>query len=378
MKDKLKGLITGICVGSLLTGTTAFAAGSQIEVTFKNIRYLFNGAEKTPVQDEHFIYKGQAYLPIRFVGEALGKKVVWDEANQAIHIDSPAEGPDIAVTYQGGSISRSEHATYLKVSQFYNPAFSSHLNDPEAVEYFLKEHVAQKLAAERGRTISSVSFKEAAAKQLAQVKNTYTESFSYNGTDWNKRLSELNLTEAEIMGFIEDKLYGQAYFNSLATDSALREAYTKKAEAYMFDFATFSAIRIGFRNEDGSERSQEEALQTANAVVEKLKAGGDFARLASEYSDDPVSRDNGGRYVNDALSNWDVEIRKMLVEQPLKQLGEPLFTGSGYYIFRVDSRSAKTFDEVKEDLRNSYIQAAALNFRNKEAPGLIITLNLKK
>lgn len=74
MKDKVKGLIVGLTIGSLISGTAAFAASSQIEVAFRSIKYMFDGVEKVPADGKGFVYEGSTYVPLRFVSEALGKK----------------------------------------------------------------------------------------------------------------------------------------------------------------------------------------------------------------------------------------------------------------------------------------------------------------
>ena len=66
MKDKVKGLIVGLTIGSVLSGTVAFAAGNQIEVAFRNLKYMFDGVEKAPTEAKGFIYEGSTYVPLRF------------------------------------------------------------------------------------------------------------------------------------------------------------------------------------------------------------------------------------------------------------------------------------------------------------------------
>lgn len=51
MKDKLKGLIIGILIGSLATGTTALAASStNIKVMFKDVGLYLDGTKKNNSQ----------------------------------------------------------------------------------------------------------------------------------------------------------------------------------------------------------------------------------------------------------------------------------------------------------------------------------------
>jgi parvulin-like peptidyl-prolyl isomerase len=49
-------------------------------------------------------------------------------------------------------------------------------------------------------------------------------------------------------------------------------------------------------NTELSEDQKKEKLKVAEDVLKKAKAGGDFAKLAKDYSDDPGSKDKGGEY----------------------------------------------------------------------------------
>lgn len=89
--------------------TVAYAANStKIEVYFENLRYMFDGVEKKPAADaKGFIYEGTTYVPLRFVGEALGQEVNWEDETKTIWIgrqplrpvkltDLPVSGQDEA------------------------------------------------------------------------------------------------------------------------------------------------------------------------------------------------------------------------------------------------------------------------------------------
>ncbi|MNB77487.1 hypothetical protein D3C75_241730 [compost metagenome] len=75
MNDKVKGLILGITIGSMITGATAFAAsGMNIDVVKKKFNIYFDGLE--PLRAEGFIYNGKLYLPARTFAEAIENKVI--------------------------------------------------------------------------------------------------------------------------------------------------------------------------------------------------------------------------------------------------------------------------------------------------------------
>lgn len=93
MKDKVKGLIIGLAVGSLITGATAFAAGGKMIEVFYNVKDIkVNQVSKMPKGTQQpFIYNGSTFVPLAFVGEALGQPVKWDAQNRTVLIGETGE-----------------------------------------------------------------------------------------------------------------------------------------------------------------------------------------------------------------------------------------------------------------------------------------------
>ena len=99
MLKQTKGFIAGFLVAILLFGGTAFAATRQEDITvhFRDIRLYVNNTRFIPRDAnnnvlEPFIYDGSTYLPVRAVGEALGRVVSWDGATNSIYIGDVVHG----------------------------------------------------------------------------------------------------------------------------------------------------------------------------------------------------------------------------------------------------------------------------------------------
>lgn len=74
MKDKLKGLIVGIVIGTMLTGATAVASGgTSIKALLQKVNIYVDGAKKTST--DSITYKGTTYVPVRAIGNSMSKQV---------------------------------------------------------------------------------------------------------------------------------------------------------------------------------------------------------------------------------------------------------------------------------------------------------------
>ncbi|WP_238392387.1 peptidylprolyl isomerase [Paenibacillus antri] len=93
---KLKVLTTGILIGAAMTASVgASAAGQQIEVYFKQLRFVFDGLDKpiAPEQGTPFVYKGTTYVPLRYMSETIGKPVHYDPKRETIYVGNRYAAP---------------------------------------------------------------------------------------------------------------------------------------------------------------------------------------------------------------------------------------------------------------------------------------------
>ena len=86
---KIKVITLGLLVSMVSACCTAFAAeGTQnIPVTYNNIKIIVDG-ETVRADAEPFIYNGTTYLPVRAVGEAVGRTVKWDGNTNTVYLES--------------------------------------------------------------------------------------------------------------------------------------------------------------------------------------------------------------------------------------------------------------------------------------------------
>lgn len=91
----------------------------------------------------------------------------------------------------------------------------------------------------------------------------------------------------------------------------------------------------------------------AEDVAKKLIAGGDFAALAKEHSEDPGSKDKGGALGFFGRGQMVKEFELVAFTMQKGETSQPVKTQFGYHIIRLDDRRKKEppkFDDVKSEI----------------------------
>lgn len=100
---KLKFGAAGFLVGTLFFSGIAWGATNKIEVSFDPVRFIVDKVDKTPSGGKFnnngssvpssLIYSGTTYVPIKLVGDMIGKPVAWDGRTKSVLFgDSVVEG----------------------------------------------------------------------------------------------------------------------------------------------------------------------------------------------------------------------------------------------------------------------------------------------
>src|SRR4051795_3074171 len=97
------------------------------------------------------------------------------------------------------------------------------------------------------------------------------------------------------------------------------------------------------------QRTEAQALEKANDLEKKIKAGGDFAALARGDSDQQQTSARGGDMGAFTLSDPNVPaaIKTAVAKLQPGQVSEPVRVPGGFFIFKLENRMTPTFEQAR-------------------------------
>lgn len=118
-------------------------------------------------------------------------------------------------------------------------------------------------------------------------------------------------------------------------------------------------------------RTEAEAAQRAAEVVQQLRSGADFGKVAETYSDDPSSKAKGGDFgAVRASSPYPEDFRRTIMALEKGAVSDPIRQATGFYIVRVEEKGvppveqvrAEITDEVRQEHVKEWMQGLSLRF----------------
>lgn len=110
------------------------------------------------------------------------------------------------------------------------------------------------------------------------------------------------------------------------------------------------------------DKTEEKANEQINQIYEKLKNGEDFAKIASQFSQDPGTKDKGGDLGYFGRGMMVPEFEDVAFSQEIGSISEPFKTSFGFHILQVlDKRQGgtKPFEEVRAEISAKIMQEKA-------------------
>jgi len=103
--------------------------------------------------------------------------------------------------------------------------------------------------------------------------------------------------------------------------------------------------------QDAGEDKKEAAKERIDSIYKVLLAGGDFATLAQQFSQDPGSARNGGQLPWISVGQTLPEFEQNAFALSKGEMSKPFLTAAGYHIVKMDDRKQmEPYDTLRSDI----------------------------
>jgi peptidyl-prolyl cis-trans isomerase D len=213
--------------------------------------------------------------------------------------------------------------------------------------------------------VSEDEIQRAYRDQVERAKIRYVE------LPRNRFAPQVNVTPAEVASYYqahkqdfklpEQRDLAYVLVNSTNASPLASQAQVSDADLHSY----FDAHKADFSQEEqirarhiliavNDQRADAPAAARAQEVLKKLAAGGDFAKLAQEYSDDAASKTQGGDLGLFGRNRMVKEFEDAAFSAPVGKVVGPVKSNFGYHLIEVTAKQPggrQPFEAVKEQIR---------------------------
>jgi peptidyl-prolyl cis-trans isomerase C len=275
-------------------------------------------------------------------------------AEPVANVDSQAKK---IVTFEGGAVTQGELDKFARQSGLDT---SMSKDDPQyqaVIQQIMPQivgiEIAKAYAQEHDITVSD----EEVDQEIAKIKEQVGDQARSSGQDlsnqeaYEQALKQNNVTEDQLREDLRENLPVQKVQERVAgnaepSDEEIQNYYEKNKEA-QFTTPAQRCVRHILFNKDQKQKAEE--------VKQQLEDGGDFAKLAKEYSQDPGSAAQGGDLGCLGKGETVPEFEQAAFGAEQGEIVGPVQTEFGYHIIKVtDIKPAQTrsLQEVESQIRS--------------------------
>lgn len=185
--------------------------------------------------------------------------------------------------------------------------------------------------------------------RLEELKEQFFEG---DETKYQEELEKQGLTEEQVLKDLRTRMLSEKIFEEITSEVQVSDA---DVEAYYEENTT--------QFEQPASREVRHILVKNKAKADEIHAqlenGGDFAKLAKQFSQDPASKDEGGNFTAQKGATV-APFDKVAFELETGELSQPVKTQFGWHIIEavgdVEEASTQPLSEVEEQISTTLLE----------------------
>ncbi|MGQ9594311.1 MAG: peptidylprolyl isomerase [Anaerolineae bacterium] len=213
--------------------------------------------------------------------------------------------------------------------------------DTFVLEQAIDRELIRQGAEQEGIVVTPSEIQAEIEEQFGFVRNPPTPTPTPVLTD-TQALAETPTPTAAPMTLEEFQDAYEGYLRTLKQVAGLSETdYKKLVEAELLQRKLEAVLQARVPTTAEQVHARHILVQNeemARLVLNRLKAGDDFAAVAKEFSQDPSTKDQGGDLGWFPRGRMVAEFEEVAFSLPVGELSEPVKTQYGYHIIRVEER----------------------------------------
>jgi peptidyl-prolyl cis-trans isomerase C len=152
------------------------------------------------------------------------------------------------------------------------------------------------------------------------------------------------------------------------TDANLHKVYddaTKQMGAEQEVHARHILFRVANPTDDAASKAAEAKVKS---VIDRVKKGEDFTKIANELTEDPSGKTNGGDLGYFTKEQMVPEFSDVAFKLDKGQISDPVKTQFGWHVLKVEDkrqRQAPAFDTVRDQVENFAVRKAQVDLVTK-------------
>lgn len=229
--------------------------------------------------------------------------------------------------------------------QNYGPeVWEKDVNGKKFIDY-AKEELLNSLIDETILLKKAADLGVAAPKEQVNAEMEYIKQMFESDEKYKEYIASQNITEEYIINDVTKRVIINNLVNEITKSLDVPEDELKAVYDSMKDsFASIKASHILMDN-------QEEAKK----ILERVKAGEDFNKLAMEFSIDPSAKENSGELGYFSIGDMVPEFEKAAFALEPGQISDLVQSQFGFHIIKVEDKKILSFDEAKAQIKEELI-----------------------